>query len=315
MQRRKLGTSGLELTTVGLGTWAIGGSWQYGWGPQDDQDSLDAIFEAMDCGINWIDTAPIYGCGDSESIIGKALRQMSEKPIIATKCGLLWNDKREKLNNLKKDSIQRECEDSLRRLGVEVIDLYQIHWPIPGKDIEEAWEAIDELIRQGKVRYGGVCNFQIDCLERIQAIRPAASVQPPYSMLARGIERELMGYCGEHGIGMVCYSPMHKGLLTGKFTKEYLSQMPDEDHRKKLDRDFKEPRFGQNLAIVEKLKTIAAEYGCPVGQIAIAWVLRRPEMTAAIVGARKKGQISQTAPAGDLVLREDTIQQIEAILS
>lgn len=315
MQRRKLGTTDLELTAVGLGTWAIGGPWQYGWGPQDDRDSLDAIYEAIDCGINWIDTAPIYGCGHSEIIVGKALKDMSQKPIVATKCGLLWNDQREKLNNLKKDSIVRECHDSLRRLGIETIDLYQIHWPIPDGDLEAAWEAIDQLIGQGKVRYGGVCNFQPDQMDRLMPIRKPASLQPPYSMLARGIENEHLGYCARHQIGVVCYSPMHKGLLTGKFSHEYLKQMPDNDHRKQLDRDFKEPRFSRNLEIVEQLKKIAAEYSRPVAQIAIAWTLRRPEVTSAIVGARKKGQISQTAPAGDLVLSAMTVEQIEAILS
>lgn len=315
MQRRKLGSTDLELTTVGLGTWAIGGPWQYGWGPQDDRDSIDAIFEAIDNGINWIDTAPIYGCGHSEIIVGKAIKQMSQKPIIATKCGLLWNDKREKLNNLKKDSIIQECHDSLKRLGIDTIDLYQIHWPVPDSDIEQAWEAIDRLIQQGKVRFGGVCNFQANQMDRLLPIRHPASLQPPYSMIDRGIENELLGYCAQHRIGIVCYSPMHKGLLTGKFSREYLAQMPDNDHRKQLDRDFREPRFSRNLQIVEELKKIAAEYNRPVAQIAVAWTLRRPEVTSAIVGARKKGQISQTAPAGDLALNVITLEQIESILS
>ena len=315
MQTRKLGNTDLDLTTVGLGTWAIGGSWQYGWGPQDDRDSLDAIFEAMDCGINWIDTAPIYGCGHSEIVVGRALKDLSRRPIIATKCGLLWNEKREKINNLHKDSVIDECHQSLKRLGIETIDLYQIHWPEPDEGIEEAWEAIDRLIEQGKIRYGGVCNFQVSQMERLAPIRPAASLQPPYSMLSRGVENELLPYCGKNKIGVVVYSPMHKGLLTGKYTPQTIAKLPEDDHRKKLDPNFREPRLSCNLKLVEELKAIAAEYGCPVAQIAIAWVLRRPEVTSAIVGARKKGQISQTAPAGDLVLRATTIERIETLLS
>lgn len=315
MQTRKLGRSGLELTAVGLGTWAIGGPWQYGWGPQDDRDSLDAIFEAIDVGINWIDTAPVYGCGHSEIVVGRALKEMSQKPIIATKCGLLWNEKREKVSNLEKDSIIRECHDSLKRLGIETIDLYQIHWPTPDEDLEEAWEAIDQLIRQGKVRCAGVSNCQIPQLERLMPIRPPASLQPPYSMIDRGVEKELLGYCGQHEIGVVCYSPMHKGLLTDKFSREYVERLPESDHRKQRDPAFQEPRLSRNIELVEELKKIAAEYQRPLAQIAIAWVLRRPEVTSAIVGARRKGQIRQIAPAADLVLNAMTIEKIESILS
>lgn len=313
MRTRQLGNTDLELTVIGLGTWAIGGSWQFGWGPQDDADSIRTILAAVDSGINWIDTAPIYGCGHSEYIIGLALRELSNKPLVATKCGLLWNDKREKYNCLDHDSIIRECEDSLQRLGVEVIDLYQMHWAVPDGQLEEGWEAMAELVRQGKVRYIGASNFTVEQLKRIAAIQPPASLQPPYSMLTRGIETSQLPYCRENNIGVLAYSPMQKGLLTGKFTKAHLQTLAADDHRLK-DRNFMGTRFDQNMAIVEALKTIAERHGKTAAQLAIAWVLRKQEVTAAIVGARKQKQIEETVQAGDWVLNEETINEIEAVL-
>ena len=218
MQTRKLGSTDLSLTTVGLGTWAMGGPWQFGWGPQDDGEAVAAVLAALDKGINWIDTAPVYGLGHSEELVGQALRQTKHRPCIATKCGLLWNEKREKVPHLKRDSIRRECDASLQRLGVERIDLYQMHWPDPPADIEEAWEEMARLVDEGKVRYLGVCNYNAEQIERVARIHPVASLQPPYSMLRRDIEQELLGYCAEHKIGVVAYSPMQRGLLTGKFT-------------------------------------------------------------------------------------------------
>lgn len=314
MRTRRLGQTDLELTVIGLGTWAIGGPWQFGWGPQDDADSIRTILAAVDAGINWIDTAPIYGCGHAEYILGLALRELNEKPLIATKCGLLWNDKREKYNCLDRGSIIKECEDSLMRLGVEVIDLYQMHWPEPDPQLEEGWEAMASLVEQGKVRYLGASNFTTAQLERVAAIHPVAGLQPPYSLLRRDIETDLMPYCAKNNVGLVCYSPMQKGLLTGKFSKEHMQTLADDDHRRS-DPNFSGARFERNLQIVEALKDIAQRSGKTVAQLAIAWVLRKEEVTAAIVGARRPGQIEETVQAGDWVLDEKEIAEIETILS
>ena len=314
MRTRTLGNTDLELTTVGLGTWAIGGPWQYGWGPQDDNDSIVAIHEALDEGINWIDTAPIYGCGHSEQVVGKALKQTSSKPLIATKYGLLWNDKREKVNCLDRQSIIDECEESLRRLGVEVIDLYQMHWANPDEQIEEAWSAMQELAQAGKIRYAGVSNCTINQMDRLRAIYPIASQQPPYNMLNRGIEDELLGYCKENNIGIVAYSPMEKGLLTGKFNIEKVAQLPPDDVRIK-DPQYAEPLLTANIKLIKRLTEIAARNDKTMAQLAIAWVLRKPEITAAIVGARKPGQIKETAKAADCILDDDNIEEIEELLS
>jgi aryl-alcohol dehydrogenase-like predicted oxidoreductase len=310
MQKRKLGRMELELTTVGLGTWAIGGPWQYGWGPQDDTVSIDTILKAMELGVNWIDTAAVYGCGHSEEVTGQALRRMGHKPFVATKCGLLWNSKREKINNLTRVSIRRECDDSLKRLQVDRIDLYQMHWPIPDNQIEEAWEAMAHCVEEGKVRFLGACNVTIQQIERLQKVWPVAAIQMPYSLLSRSIEKDILDYCGKNGIGVVCYSPMQKGLLTGKFSADYLKTMSPQDHRLVRDRDFMSPRFEQNIAIVEELKKIAAERGKTVAQLAVAWVLRRQEVTSAIVGARKPKQIEETVKAGDWALSDDDIETI-----
>jgi aryl-alcohol dehydrogenase-like predicted oxidoreductase len=315
MQTRKLGYSDLHLTTVGLGTWAIGGGgWAYGWGPQDDSESMAAIRRALDLGINWIDTAAVYGLGHSEEIIGRALAGRRDEVIIATKCGLVWDKgSTTPYGRLKAESVRREAEASLRRLKVDVIDLYQIHWPNPDEDIEEAWGGIAELIREGKVRYGGVSNFSVEQLKRVQAIHPVASLQPPYNMLRRGIEEELLAYCAANDIGVIAYSPMQAGLLTGKFTKERVANLPDDDWRKQ-NSHFQEPELSANLALVEKLRPIAERNGRTVAQLAIAWGLRRPEVTAAIVGARRPSQIEATAPAGDWVLSEEDVAEIDALL-
>lgn len=314
MHTRKLGNSALNLTAVGLGTWAIGGPWQFGWGPQDDDEAIAAILKALDLGINWIDTAPIYGCGHSEELVGKAIQQIKPKPIIATKCSLLWNEKREKIGCLKAESIRRECEASLKRLGIDAIDLYQMHWPDPQRDIEEGWEEMARLQEQGKVRYIGVCNFNTAQLDRIRKIAPVTSLQPPYSMIRRDIEKELLPYCAKHNIGVVAYSPMQRGLLTGKFSKKYLATLAPDDHRLRMS-EFTEPQFSVNLEFVEKLKPIVERKGRTLAQLAIAWVLRRPEVTAAIVGARKPSQIVETAPAADWKLTETDIAEIEKLLA
>jgi len=258
MQKRKLGYSDLELTTVGLGTWAIGGPWHFGWGPQDDGEAIGAILTALEKGINWIDTAPIYGCGHSEELVGEALKQTKARPFIATKCGLLWNEKRQKVNCLKAKSIRQECHDSLKRLGAEVIDLYQMHWGEPDEDIEEAWEEMAKLAGEGKVRYIGVSNFTVDQIERVRKIAPVASVQPVYNMVHREVEDELLGYCAQNDIGVVVYSPMDRGLLTGKFSQERLAGLPLDDHRRRKP-DFQEPEFAATLEFVERLRPIAAD--------------------------------------------------------
>lgn len=314
MQKRRLGNTDLELTTVGLGAWAMGGPWLYGWGPQDDDESIKTTLRAMDEGINWIDTAPIYGHGRSESVVGRALKQMSRKPLIATKCGLCWDEQNERIPRLKAQSIRTECHDSLRRLGIDTIDLYQMHWNRPDEDIEEGWAQMARLVEEGKVRYIGVSNFTVEQLERIIKIHPPASLQPPYSMLHREVQDELLGYCGENNIGVIVYSPMQRGLLTGKFDAERVANLPEGDHRK-ANPDFQEPQFDATLQLVEQLRPIAERNGRTLAQLAISWVLRRPEVTAAIVGARKPSQIEETAPAADWELSEKDIKQIELLLA
>ena len=313
MKKRRLGKTDLELTTVGLGTWAMGGPWQFGWGPQDDGEAIGAIIAALEAGINWIDTAPAYGLGHSEELIATALKQTGYKPIIATKCGILWNDKREKITCLKKDSVRTECHNSLKRLNVDVIDLYQMHWPDPEEDVEEAWEEMLKLRDEGKTRYVGVSNFNIAQLERAAKIEPPVSLQPPYSMLQRDVEDELLEYCTRNNIGIVAYSPMHRGLLTGKFSPQRLAGLAIDDHRRRAP-DFQEPRFSASLELVEQLKKISERQGKTCAQLAISWVLRRNEITAAIVGARKPEQIIETAPASDWDLSQDDIEEIEKLL-
>jgi aryl-alcohol dehydrogenase-like predicted oxidoreductase len=316
MKTRKLGYSDLNLTTIGLGTWAIGGGgWAYGWGPQDDQASIETIRRALDLGINWIDTAAVYGLGHSEEVVGQAIAGRRDEVIVATKCGLVWDaGSTTPYGRLTAASVRREAEASLRRLQVEVIDLYQIHWPNPAPDIEEGWGVIADLIKEGKVRYGGVSNFNVEQLQRVQAIHPVASLQPPYSMLERGVEDSLLAFCAAHDIGVIPYSPMQAGLLTGRFSRERIADLPDEDWRSG-DRHFREPAFGATLALVGKLRPIAEGSGKTMAHLAIAWVLRRPEVTAAIVGARRPGQIEETVAAGDWELTRDEVQEIEERLA
>lgn len=315
METRKLGCTDLYLTTVGLGTWAIGGGgWKFSWGPQDDKESISTIRHSLELGINWIDTAAIYGFGHSEEIVGEALKGLSKNPIIATKCSRLWDDRGNIIGNLTKDSIRAECEASLKRLQIDVIDLFQIHWPIPDEDIEEGWKAVGDLIHEGKVRYAGVSNFNIEQLKRIQPIHPVASLQPPYSMLQRGIEDEILDYCSENNMGVIAYSPMQKGLLTGKMTPERVQNLPEDDHRRN-DPLFQEPLLSANLKLVEDLNSIAKKSGRTVAQLAIAWVLSHPGITAAIVGARHLSQIEETVVAGDWKLSKDDISAIDIILS
>lgn len=313
MQTRKLGYTDLYLTSIGLGTWAIGGGgWAYGWGPQDEADSIRTIQRAIDLGINWIDTAAVYGLGRSEEVVGKAIRGRRDQVVIATKCGLVWDEgSTVPYGRLKAWSVRKEVEASLRRLNVDVIDLYQIHWPNPDEDIEEAWATIADLIREGKVRYGGVSNFSVEQMKRVQAIHPIASLQPPYNMLRREIEAEILPFCAANNIGVIVYSPMGSGVLTERFSRERVAELADDDWRKKYNDNFREPLLSANLALVDGLREIARRYGRTVSQLAIAWTLRRPEVTGAIVGARRPEQIEETAPAADWTLPSEVLAEID----
>lgn len=316
MQTRPLGASGLQLTTIGLGTWAIGGgAWKFGWGRQDEKEAVAAIHRAVDLGINWIDTAPVYGAGRSEELVGQALREIpaSRRPIVATKLGRINQPDGSIKPDISPNSIRAECDASLRRLGVEAIDLYQMHWAEPEPDIEAGWQTMDELRRAGKVRHIGVCNYSVAQLRRIQPLASVTSLQPPYSMLRREVEAELLPFCAEHGIGVVAYSPMGKGLLTGKFSRERADALDDSDHRSR-DPNFAQPRLPVHLELAEGLRHIAAEAGRDAAQLAIAWVLRRPEVTSAIVGARNPRQIEETAPAGDWQLSDSQLVAVDMLL-
>jgi aryl-alcohol dehydrogenase-like predicted oxidoreductase len=314
MQTRNLGFTDLNLTTVGLGTWAMGGEWEWGWGPQDDAESIAAIRRGLELGVNWIDTAPAYGLGHSEEVVGRAITGRRDEVIIATKCGRAWGKEGRLFGRLTAGSVRREAEASLRRLNVDVIDLYQIHRPDPEETIEEAWSTISDLVREGKVRYGGVSNFSVAQLKRVQPIHPVASLQPPYSMLQRGVEDELLIFCAANDIGVVAYGPLGEGLLTGKYTKERMATMAEGDWRRRSPM-FNEPQLSDNLALVDKLRPIAGRNGMTLSQLAIAWVLRRPEVTAAIVGARRPSQIEETVPAGDMALPTGDIAEIEEFIA
>ncbi|NQT27924.1 aldo/keto reductase [candidate division KSB1 bacterium] len=313
METRQLGKSDLYLTPIGLGTWAMGGGdWAFGWGPQDDEVSIYTIHKAIDLGINWIDTAPVYGLGHSEEVVGRALKGLSAKPYIATKCSRVWDSDGKIGSNLSKKNILKEADDSLRRLGVDVIDLYQIHWPNPKDQIEEGWDAVARLIQAGKVRYGGVSNFSVQQIERIQPIHPITSLQPPYSMLKCWIEDSLP-FCKENQIGVIPYSPMQKGLLTGKITKERIESLSADDHRKN-DPMFQEPELSINLEFVDRLHPIAEKYGTTLSQLAVAWTLFRPEITGAIVGGRCPDQIEEVVGAAGFHLYKDDYDEIEQLL-
>lgn len=316
MERRKLGNSELSVTPIGIGTWAIGGGDNpYGWGSQDDKDSIAAIRRGLELGVNWIDTAAGYGHGHSEEVIGQAIAGRRDEVIIATKCGILWQeDGSDIFGCMEAASIKREVENSLRRLNVDVIDLWQIHWPLPDEGIEEGWGAVADVIKEGKVRYGGVSNFSVEQLKRIMPIHPVTSLQPPFSMLLRDTEKELLPFCAENDIGVVVYSPMQAGLLTGKMTRERVAAFPEDDWRKGNSL-FQEPQLSINLDLVEKVRPIAQRAGRPVSQLAIAWVLRRPEVTSAIVGARRPSQIEETAGAAEWKLSAEEIAEIDKLLA
>ena len=312
METRRLGNTDMNITRIGFGSWAVGGGgWEYGWGEQDDRESVEAIERALDLGMNWIDTAAAYGLGHSEEIVAKAVRGSSNRPYIFTKCSLVWDDPKSGkiINRLKADSIRKEAEDSLRRLKVDVIDLYQIHWPNPDVDVEEGWTTLAELQREGKVRAIGVSNFNVEQMQRAQAIAPIASLQPPYSLLNREIEDEILPFCQQNNIGVIVYSPMASGMLTGAMTRERVANFPDNDWRKR-DAMFQEPQLSQNLALADLLKEIGSRHGRSAGEVAIAWTLAHPAVTGAIVGARNGNQMEGIIGGGELVLSESELSEI-----
>jgi len=311
LKTTELGTTGMEITRVGLGAWAIGGGgWEFGWGHQDDADSIAAIERALDLGVNWIDTAAAYGFGRSERVVGRALAGASERPYVFTKASLLEGRDRTVVHSLKRDSILREAEASLERLAIDAIDLYQIHWPIPEQDIEEAWATFAELKEQDLVRHIGVSNFDVEQLLRIQAIAPVETLQPQYSLVTRDAEDEILPYVERNGIGVIAYSPMASGLLTGRMTRERIENMPDDDWRRR-DARFNEPLLTEHLALVERLRTVAEQHETAPGAVAVAWALRNPAVDGAIVGFRRPEQVDPILTAANLELSDEDVAEIE----
>ena len=315
MQTRKLGFSDLNLSVIGLGTWAIGGGgYACGLGAQDDQESIRTIRKAIDDDINWIDTAPMYGLGHAEEVIGKAIGGIRSQVHVATKSGILWDENKYFRFCLKRDSIRAEVEATLRRIDTDYIDLYQIHTATPEEEIEEGWYCISELIREGKVRYAGVSNFSLEQIKKVQKIHPVASIQPVYSMFNREIEQGIMDYCAQNGIGIISYSPLCSGLITDGISRERIKALALDDFRPRLP-DFQEPLLGVHLKAIERLKPIAGRNGLTLPQLAIAWVLRQKDLTSAIVGARCVDHIDEIVKAGELVMAEAELWEIEAILA
>jgi len=314
MRTRKLGNSDLYITPVGYGAWAIGGSgWQFAWGSQNDDDSVRAIHRSLELGVNWIDTAAVYGLGHSEEIVRRALQTWSgDRPYVFTKCGLRWDSKGNVQRVLRRESLRQEVEDSLRRLKVQAIDLYQIHWP-PQPDsaqLEEGWATLADLKREGKVSWIGVSNFNVSQLRRVQAIAPLTSLQPPYSLANRAVEDEILPFCRREGIGVIVYSPMASGLLTGAMTRDRASRLPKDDWRR-VHPDFNEPKLSAHLALVERLRAVGKRYDRSPGEVAVAWTLRNPAVTGAIVGARNAQQAEGVMRAGELRLTETDLDEIE----
>lgn len=318
MQKRKLGNSDLDITTVGFGAWAIGGgNWKFGWGHQDDDHSVRVIHEAVAHGVNWIDTAPVYGHGHSEEVVGRALAGIApdQRPMVFTKCGHPWDANGDLHYSLKAADLRKECEDSLRRLKVDVIDLYQFHWPQPDEQIEEGWQTMQELKAEGKVRWVGVCNCSVDQMKRMMSIAPVTSHQMHYSLLRPNVERDELPFCEENGVGVLAYSPMGSGLLTGTVTREFVANLPDIDWRKKGHPHYQEPLLTRNLNLVELLRKIGTRYGKIAGATAVAWVLRQPGVTGAIIGAREPGQFHEPAAAADWRLTQAEVDEITAFIT
>ena len=313
METRQLGNSDLFITPVGFGAWAIGGGgWEFGWGPQDDEQSITAIREALDAGVNWIDTAAVYGLGRSEQVVARALEGVRKRPYVFTKCSMVWGADGNIGHSLQANSVRQECENSLRRLKVERIDLYQIHWPIPAADIEEGWATLAKLKEEGKVRNIGVSNFNVAQMHRAEAIASITSLQPPYSLIRRDVEAEILPFAAREQIGVLAYSPMGSGLLTGAMTRERIAALPADDWRRD-NPDFQEPRLSRNLELVRLLRRIGTRHGRTPAQVAVAWVLRNPAVTGAIVGARRPGQLVELIPATEFQLEPEEVARIEAL--
>ena len=316
METRKLGNSDLKITPVGFGAWAIGGSgWEFAWGPQDDKDSIAAIHRALELGVNWIDTAAVYGLGHSEEVVARALKEWrGPRPYVFTKCVMRWNEKGRIKKEFGAASIRGECEESLRRLQVKTIDLYQIHWPPEdnGPGLEEAWQTLAALQKEGKVRWIGVSNFSAAQIQRAEKIASVTSLQPPYSLIRRKIEEETLPYCQKQGIGVISYAPMASGLLTEAMARERAAALPPDDFRTR-NPEFREPRLSKNLELVERLRQVGARHGRGPGEVAIAWVLRHPAITGAIVGARNAKQAEGVMRAGELKLTAAEIAEIEGV--
>jgi aryl-alcohol dehydrogenase-like predicted oxidoreductase len=312
MEKKRLGNSDMELTPIGVGAWAMGGGgWAFAWGPQDDAQSIAAIHAALDRGVNWIDTAAVYGLGHSEEVVARALGGRSSRPYVFTKCERVWNGKGEISGSLKADSVRRECESSLRRLKVDAIDLYQIHWPEPDAEIEEGWETMARLQQEGKVRWIGLSNYNARQMERCRKIAPITSLQPPYSAVSPEAEDEILPYCQNHGLGVIVYSPMKSGLLTGKMTRERIAAFPPDDFRGRAPA-FREPGLSHNLELAEIMRRIGASHGRTAGEVAIAWTLRNPAVTAAIVGMRSAAQVEGVIGGLEFRLSPAEIAEIEA---
>ncbi|MDH5717127.1 MAG: aldo/keto reductase [Spirochaetia bacterium] len=314
MKKRKLGKNGPEITVIGLGTWAIGGPWQFGWGKQEDKKSIEAVIKSVEQGINWIDTAPAYGLGHAEKIVAKALKEINEDIFVATKCGLVWDDRGRIQRHNKAESIRKECEDSLKRLETETIDLYQIHWPDPNTSIEESWGEMVKLKEEGKVRYIGVSNYTADMIENCEKIGHVDSSQPPFSLLKREIEKDVLPVCDKNQTATLAYSPMQAGLLSGSFNHEKLKNLASDDWRKK-DYFFKEPLFSKIVQAVDKLKEIAREKNVSAGTLALAWVLHKKGVTSAIAGARNELQAKENAAAAELEINLEESLKIEKIFN
>jgi aryl-alcohol dehydrogenase-like predicted oxidoreductase len=308
---KRLGNTDMQLTPVGVGAWAMGGGgWAFSWGPQDDDESIAATRKALEHGVNWIDTAAVYGLGHSEEVVARALEGVFPRPYIFTKCARIWNEKGEIGKSLKSDSIRRECEASLRRLNTDVIDLYQMHWPEPDEQIEEGWAEMAKLKEEGKVRWIGVSNFNVSQMARAAQIAPISSLQPPYSLVSPEIEESILPYCLENNVGVLVYSPMKSGLLTGAMSKERVANLAPDDFRRRAVA-FQEPNLSKNLKLVEILREIGERHGRTPGEAAIAWTLRHPAVTAAIVGMRSPQQVDGVIGALDFRLSHDEIAEIE----
>lgn len=312
----RLGNTDIQLSAIGLGTWAIGGgNYEFGWGEQDDNDSIETIHRALDLGINWIDTAPIYGLGRSEEVVGKAIKGVRNKIFISSKCGFQWDKNRKIFSTLKSSNIRAEVEASLKRLKIDYIDLYQIHKPNPENEIEEAWKTLNDLKKEGKIRYAGVSSFSLNQLKQIHSIEKISFIQPEYNMLVPTIQDNgILDFCEVEKIGVIVYSPMAMGFLTGKYTKEMVEKLPPDDSRL-AEVYFQQPFLNVNLQLIEHLKGIANKYNMLMAHLAIAWILRKSEITAAIVGARKPNQIEETVLACEFVLSKEDYIELNKILN